>query len=148
MFPRVLKAFQRVRALLWACGWHGAFPTVSTCAQADADQERSWRQFAHALCKDEETVCVAQEANAQLTDAELFGGLLHEVGHIIASINRLPAHMAASHDDSDKTPEPVQAEADSEIFRITGLRIFYNQRTLQEVDVKAFEELERRFGLQ
>ena len=144
-FPRVRRAFYRVVEVLFRTwGVRANRMTIDPCVDADAHQAKAWRQFAHALCRGPFNVCFARAAETELTDAQLIAISIHEAGHVIAEELELPAHAASRDDDSEKTPEPVQAEADDIIFRITGLRIVYNGRTCQEVDVAAFEALERR----
>lgn len=99
------------------------------CAMADADHEKSWRQFAHTGCK-KNKVCFARAAETELTREEMIGMVAHELGHVVGDELQLPEHSKPWK--GTKTPQAVQDEADAAALRFFGIAVRYNARSIQE----------------
>ena len=145
MRNRVASAVDRVNRLFAAMKISTGCPLQwKACPQAAMDHGWSARQFAHAGHRGAGVICFAIEAaNLKLTDGEILGIVLHEAGHVIAELRKLPAHQALAV-TSGPTPAAVQAEADLVIRELLGLPIVYTARTVESVDPAAFKELEAR----
>lgn len=101
------------------------------CPLCDREHAANWRQFSHA-CHRAGAVCWARAAETELTDSEIDGIAAHELGHIVADALGLPAHRRTGQGYLDR--EGVEAEANDMAWRM-GLRIWYNDRTIEDVTV-------------
>jgi plasmid stability protein len=99
------------------------------CRSVDAEHRRKWRQFMHSNER-RMTVCVAKAAEVELTDDELVGMSLHEVGHVTGTELEFPEHIKPNR--GKETSKAVQREADWIVRHVLQAKIRYNSRTLQE----------------
>lgn len=105
---------------------------IQPCDEADRKHRQRWRWFFHTNCKGKLTVCFARAAEKELTDAELMGLELHELGHIVAG-----------HTNPPGTPDDMQMEADVAMVKALRLKTYtYNNRELESVDPM---EIARKF---
>jgi hypothetical protein len=144
-FLRALREFDRVLTVVLPRLRTAGAPKIpfelEDCPQAEKDHQKSWRLVAHTFHKGRGVVCVAHSAfDRELCLEEVLGVLLHEVGHVSSRELRRPVHAGASRSSGT---EDFQAEADATIFDLTGLRILYNARGLETVDLESFKELEK-----
>lgn len=112
---------------------------VQECALAERDHRKSWRQFGHSLHRRDPWVVCASQGIYEMLVMQQTGFLLHEVGHIVAWLRKLPEHSKKPV-RGGKTPERVQAEADWLVNRLTGLTIMYDKNTIQWVNPGAFSK--------
>lgn len=105
---------------------------VRFCPTADRDHGMKWRQFAHTNHR-VYTVCFAKASEFELTDEEILGMSVHELGHVIGKRLRYPEHSRPI--TTKRTPKAVQSEADAIARTVLGFEgLKYNKRSLQELN--------------
>lgn len=132
MTERLEQAFQAVRSLgSVPFPWISKVRLVVGCSVSEEEHLEKWRQFAHA-CHRPMAVCIARDADRELTDRELVGVFAHELGHVVGDEASFPAHHRHRGGKSGKTPQSVQDEADWISEKFFGIRIRKNRRKIQE----------------
>lgn len=129
---RLNDAFLRVRSRAEAAlPWLSRARLHIGCPMSEKEHRKKWRQFAHA-CHHRMGICIAKDAEHELTDRELAGVFAHEFGHIVGDELEFPAHKRSRRSRSGKTPASVQREADEISRRFFGIRVKKNRRSIQE----------------
>jgi hypothetical protein len=99
------------------------------CPQADREHKRSWRQFSHAGHR-KDIVCWARAAGKELSDTEICGIAIHELGHIVGDEIGSPAHQASRR----RGKGDAAAEREANLLALAmGFRVRYNRRSVEEL---------------
>jgi predicted Zn-dependent protease len=99
---------------------------LTQCSQAEQEHLDKWRQFAHTGHL-KGKICLAPSAWKEFTPREALGVIAHELGHIIALHEGLPAHTSRAGREAE------EAEANA-VAAGLGMPVIYNARQIEEAD--------------